>query len=85
MGSDRPWGSVSTSPHGRWVPVGMASFLTPFPACLPHHRPDVLFLHGQAFTSRTWEALGTLALLAGEGYRAVAIDLPGRTMALRLR
>ncbi|XP_071611850.1 protein ABHD14A isoform X2 [Heliangelus exortis] len=40
-------------------------------------RLDVLFLHGQAFTSKTWEALGTLALLAGEGYRAVAIDLPG--------
>ncbi|XP_041281694.1 protein ABHD14A [Onychostruthus taczanowskii] len=40
-------------------------------------RPDVLLLHGQAFTSMTWEALGTLALLAGEGYRAVAIDLPG--------
>ncbi|XP_054694541.1 protein ABHD14A-like [Grus americana] len=40
-------------------------------------RPDVLFLHGQAFTSKTWEALGTLALLAGEGYHAVAIDLPG--------
>ncbi|KAM8995301.1 protein ABHD14A [Ara ararauna] len=40
-------------------------------------RPDVLFLHGQAFTSKTWEALGTLALLAREGYRAVAIDLPG--------
>ncbi|KAM6197479.1 protein ABHD14A [Sarcoramphus papa] len=40
-------------------------------------RPAVLFLHGQAFTSKTWEALGTLALLAGEGYRAVAIDLPG--------
>lgn len=39
--------------------------------------PEVLFLHGQAFTSKTWEALGTLALLAGEGYRAVAIDLPG--------
>ncbi|XP_009985752.1 PREDICTED: alpha/beta hydrolase domain-containing protein 14A [Tauraco erythrolophus] len=40
-------------------------------------QPDVLFLHGQAFTSKTWEDLGTLALLAGEGYRAVAIDLPG--------
>lgn len=56
----------------------------PPPASLPHRRPDVLLLHGQAFTSKTWEALGTLALLAGEGYRAVAIDLPGRTMALRL-
>uniref|UniRef100_A0A8C6YYM8 Protein ABHD14A n=1 Tax=Nothoprocta perdicaria TaxID=30464 RepID=A0A8C6YYM8_NOTPE len=40
-------------------------------------RPDVLLLHGQAFTSKTWETLGTLALLAEEGYRAVAIDLPG--------
>lgn len=64
--------------------AGTASSLTPLPTCLPHRRPDVLFLHGQAFTSKTWEALGTLALLAGEGYRAVAIDLPGRTMALRL-
>ncbi|XP_072203072.1 protein ABHD14A [Excalfactoria chinensis] len=40
-------------------------------------RPDVLLLHGQAFTSGTWQALGTLALLAAEGHRAVAIDLPG--------
>ncbi|KAM8799912.1 protein ABHD14A [Eudromia elegans] len=39
--------------------------------------PDVLLLHGRAFTSETWERLGTLALLAAEGYRAVAIDLPG--------
>lgn len=54
-------------------------FPEPLPACLPPRRPDVLFLHGQAFTSKTWEALGTLALLAGEGCRAVAIDLPGRT------
>uniref|UniRef100_A0A8C0C1Y0 Protein ABHD14A n=1 Tax=Buteo japonicus TaxID=224669 RepID=A0A8C0C1Y0_9AVES len=57
--------------------AGTASSLNPLPTCLPHRRPDVLFLHGQAFTSKTWEALGTLALLAGEGYRAVAIDLPG--------
>lgn len=59
-------------------------FPDPLPACLPYCRPDVLFLHGQAFTSKTWEALGTLALLAGEGYHAVAIDLPGRTMTLCL-
>lgn len=63
--------------------AGTAAFLTPFPPVFPR-RPDVLFLHGQAFTSKTWEALGTLALLAGEGYRAVAIDLPGRSMALCL-
>ncbi|KAM6121039.1 protein ABHD14A [Pterocles gutturalis] len=56
----------------REAPAGPLATSTPSPG-----RPDVLFLHGQAFTSKTWEALGTLALLAGEGYRAVAIDLPG--------
>ncbi|XP_053325115.1 protein ABHD14A-like isoform X2 [Spea bombifrons] len=40
-------------------------------------RFTVLLLHGQAFTSKTWEALGTLSILAEHGYRAVAIDLPG--------
>ncbi|OXB58163.1 hypothetical protein ASZ78_006935 [Callipepla squamata] len=47
------------------------------PRFLAPGRPDVLLLHGQAFTSHTWQALGTLALLAAEGHRAVAIDLPG--------
>ncbi|XP_053145666.1 protein ABHD14A-like isoform X2 [Hemicordylus capensis] len=40
-------------------------------------RLEVIFLHGQAFTSKTWEDLGTLALLSESGYRAIAIDLPG--------
>ncbi|XP_065605525.1 protein ABHD14A [Cyrtonyx montezumae] len=47
------------------------------PRFLAPSRPDVLLLHGQAFTSGTWQALGTLALLAAEGHRAVAVDLPG--------
>ncbi|XP_067907438.1 protein ABHD14A isoform X2 [Heterodontus francisci] len=38
---------------------------------------EVLLLHGQAFNSKTWEGLGTLNLLAQQGYRAVAVDLPG--------
>jgi pimeloyl-ACP methyl ester carboxylesterase len=37
----------------------------------------VLLLHGGRFSSDTWRELGTVALLAGEGYRVVAVDLPG--------
>lgn len=40
-------------------------------------RAEVVFLHGKAFNSHTWEQLGTLQLLSERGYRAVAIDLPG--------
>ena len=39
--------------------------------------PVCLMLHGQAFTSRTWEELGTLELLAQGGARPIAVDLPG--------
>ncbi len=39
--------------------------------------PCVLFLHGAKYSSKTWEELGTLALLASNGYRAIAVDLPG--------
>ncbi len=37
----------------------------------------VLLLHGQVFTAATWKDLGTLAVLAENGARAVAVDLPG--------
>ncbi|XP_061730318.1 protein ABHD14A [Nerophis ophidion] len=40
-------------------------------------RLQVVLLHGQAFTSKTWEDLGTMALLASNGYHALAMDLPG--------
>lgn len=37
----------------------------------------VVFLHGAAFTSRTWQVVGVLDLLAEHGFRVVAPDLPG--------
>src|SRR5688572_25069784 len=37
----------------------------------------VLLLHGQRFHSKTWKELGTLDRLAKEGFRAIALDLPG--------
>lgn len=37
----------------------------------------VLLLHGARFSVETWRELGTLELLARQGYRALALDLPG--------
>ncbi|XP_032828139.2 putative protein-lysine deacylase ABHD14B isoform X1 [Petromyzon marinus] len=38
---------------------------------------EVLLLHGAAFTSQTWQELGTMHVLANNSFRAVALDLPG--------
>lgn len=38
---------------------------------------DIVMLHGAAFTSLTWKQIETLKTLQKEGYRVVAVDLPG--------
>lgn len=40
-------------------------------------RFTVLLLHGQAFSSQTWDDLGTLKFLRAKNYDVVALDLPG--------
>uniref|UniRef100_A0A0B6ZRB5 AB hydrolase-1 domain-containing protein n=1 Tax=Arion vulgaris TaxID=1028688 RepID=A0A0B6ZRB5_9EUPU len=38
---------------------------------------DILFLHGQRFSSKNWLEIKSLQHTANWGYRAVAVDLPG--------
>ncbi|GIY99381.1 hypothetical protein CEXT_477081 [Caerostris extrusa] len=38
---------------------------------------SVLLLHGQSYTSETWDKLRTIQHIAAFGYYAVAVDLPG--------
>ncbi len=37
----------------------------------------IIFLHGASFSAQTWKDLGTLKRFSSQGYRTIAVDLPG--------
>lgn len=42
-----------------------------------YHQGDVLLLHGKAYSSSNWDSINTINILAAQGFKAIAIDLPG--------
>lgn len=62
----------------------ITSKTTPIESCGIHfleagkpEQPTVILLHGMKFQAATWQQTGTLQYLAGNGFHAVAVDMPG--------
>jgi pimeloyl-ACP methyl ester carboxylesterase len=49
----------------------------------PNAQKLAIFLHGSAFSARTWQEVGVLDAVGLAGIRAVAPDLPGYAGGLR--
>jgi abhydrolase domain-containing protein 14 len=58
-----------------WVEVGGNRLH--YLATGPKDGRPVLLLHGASFQAETWRKIGTLELLAKDGFRVIALDLPG--------
>lgn len=43
-----------------------------------HNDKTLIFLHGAAFSAKTWQEIGVLELLLEKGFRVIAVDLPGK-------
>jgi len=74
----KSWGANAQEKHAATAKSGMIFFREVVPEnYVPGKKPDILLLHGAAFTSLTWQTINTLEMLKDAGFRAVAIDLPG--------
>jgi pimeloyl-ACP methyl ester carboxylesterase len=56
--------------------VKLASALTVISSAENKSDFGVLLLHGAAFSSKTWETIGTLQKLSEWGFSTISIDLP---------
>lgn len=43
-----------------------------------HNDKTLIFLHGAAFSAKTWLEIGVLEFLLEKGFRVIAVDLPGK-------
>nr|XP_002128863.1 protein ABHD14B [Ciona intestinalis] len=61
----------------KYVTVGGANVYAVFPELKGKVLLSVLLLHGAAFSSETWQRIGTLQFLLKQNYFPIAVDLPG--------
>ena len=74
-----PAGNIMEFPAGGYLELEGEANRIYYRRATPENggRFTVLLLHGQAFSSQTWDDLGTLKFLRAKNYDVVALDLPG--------